>query len=369
MVEVLTWTNQDEQASIIERSVQALLSGQLIVLPTDTSYVLACDATQAEAMHSLFDCPRIDAQWPTMAILGMEDLEGWNLPLPPIAQKLLRRCWPGSLTVKLDEMGQKQLVEQFPESVQAFLQSLTVRSPGHYAFLYTIQQFNKPILFVELSDASGPVRDPEIAKGLTKEQASILIADENQQFQSSMPTILELHENSYTTLRAGSPTETQLQSQLINFFLFICTGNTCRSPLAEALCKKLLSEKLNCSLEELQHRGYFVMSAGVAAQDEQPASEESITIAQELGIDLSHHLSQKLNYSLARHADALICMTQSHLHLLLGAFPDVQPRARILNGDGQDLTDPIGQSIEIYRECAKQIQSDLEVLLPELCPE
>ena len=69
----------------------------------------------------------------------------------------------------------------------------------------------------------------------------------------------------------------------------MCTGNTCRSPLAEALAKKVLADRLGCTADELPGRGFWVLSAGVSAYGGGPASEESVTVAAEFGADLSGH--------------------------------------------------------------------------------
>ncbi len=148
--------------------------------------------------------------------------------------------------------------------------------------------------------------------------------------------------------------------------LFVCTGNTCRSPLAEALCKHHLAAKLGCRVEELPERGFIVQSAGLAAAFGQPAAHEAITVAQELGADLSQHRSQPITEQLILEATNIFVMTRSHLLLLIDYFPDRGSTMRTLSPSGLDLDDPIGCDLPVYRNCAQTILQALHVLLPAL---
>ena len=152
----------------------------------------------------------------------------------------------------------------------------------------------------------------------------------------------------------------------IRSILFICTGNTCRSPLAEALCKSELSKFLGCSPAELPERGITVQSAGLAAAPGQPAAVEAVQVAHELGADLSQHRSQPITDLILARATHVFVMTRSHLLLLLDYYPNQGPVPRLLSPSGIDLDDPIGCDLSVYRECAQAILQDLEVLLPAL---
>src|SRR5438552_2764495 len=147
--------------------------------------------------------------------------------------------------------------------------------------------------------------------------------------------------------------------------LFVCTGNTCRSPLAEALCKKMLADQLDCRPEELPQHGFIVQSAGLAALMGGGAAAEAIEAARELGADLREHASRPLTPLWVAQADYLIAMTTSHLEALASQFPGVGPRPRLLSEHGEDVPDPIGCEQQIYRECAQCIAHHLERLVPE----
>jgi protein-tyrosine phosphatase len=148
--------------------------------------------------------------------------------------------------------------------------------------------------------------------------------------------------------------------------LFVCTGNTCRSPLAEALCKKLLAERLGCAVEELPGRGYVVCSAGLSAFPGSLAAEEAVAVAQARGADLAAHASQPLTPQLLRQADFVFGMTQGHVLGAAGLLIDDPPVLEVLSPDGADLDDPIGGDRQVYEACAEQIEAALRTRLPML---
>lgn len=138
--------------------------------------------------------------------------------------------------------------------------------------------------------------------------------------------------------------------------LFVCTGNTCRSPLAEVLCKKLLADTLGCSPNDLPAHGIEVMSAGVAALPGDAPSEIACAIAEEYGVDLASHRSRTVNPELLASATDVVTMTRTHAMVLAYRFPGIGPPPLPLCGDEGDLPDPIGGDHAVYRTCAETIQ-------------
>lgn len=141
--------------------------------------------------------------------------------------------------------------------------------------------------------------------------------------------------------------------------LFVCTGNTCRSPLAEVLCKRLLADRLNCQPHELEGRGFVVRSAGVMAYPGEAASEGAVIAAAELGAELGDHRSRPVNPELLLHATHVVVMTGGHSAALGVRFPNVGPPPVPL-ADGEDIPDPIGGELDDYRACARAIAGHLD---------
>ena len=156
-----------------------------------------------------------------------------------------------------------------------------------------------------------------------------------------------------------------IESKPLRVIVFICTGNTCRSPMAEAICKKLLADRLGCSVEELPDRGWIITSAGLGAMEGMPAAREAVEVARTHGGDLSAHQSQPLSEELAREADLLLGMTQGHVRTLRDALPS-RTDVRLLSAEGEDIDDPIGRPAAAYESCARELRACIERLLAEL---
>lgn len=146
--------------------------------------------------------------------------------------------------------------------------------------------------------------------------------------------------------------------------LFVCTGNTCRSPLAEALCKARLAARLGTNIAKLEAQGFAIRSAGVAALPGDVASEEAVAIAAEYGADLAPHRSRAVPREWLERATDVIAMTGGHAYLLAMQYPGLGPPPELLCED-QDLPDPIGGDAAIYRICTEIIVHHVDRLISE----
>ena len=123
---------------------------------------------------------------------------------------------------------------------------------------------------------------------------------------------MQVEGGSWKVVRPGAVSDDALRRQAACLVVFVCTGNTCRSPLAEGLFKARLAGRLGCTAAELPERGFHVLSAGMAAMSGGPAADEAVAVARSYGADLTGHRSRPLAPDLAAQADYLIAMTRGH---------------------------------------------------------
>jgi protein-tyrosine phosphatase len=176
-------------------------------------------------------------------------------------------------------------------------------------------------------------------------------------------TIVRLGPAGFEIVRSGIHDAQSIRRMVTLTILFVCTGNTCRSPMAAALCRKLLADRLGGE-EGVQARSIVVRSCGVFASEGVPASPEAVEVMSRRGADLTRHRSEPLTAEAIHQADYIFAMTQNHVHSVLSAVPSAADRCRRLC-DG-DVADPIGGSAETYSRCADEIEAGLQARLKEV---
>ncbi|HBW38229.1 low molecular weight protein arginine phosphatase [Desulfosporosinus sp. BICA1-9] len=139
--------------------------------------------------------------------------------------------------------------------------------------------------------------------------------------------------------------------------LFICTGNTCRSPMAEGLARDMFGDMVQIS------------SAGMSAWEGEEINAHALEILKEQNQDLSQHRARRITEELMADADWVIPMTQAQEESLKRLFPQYETKTRCLGnwGDSQkDILDPWMGSLNVYRQTAKEISELLSELKEKL---
>lgn len=133
--------------------------------------------------------------------------------------------------------------------------------------------------------------------------------------------------------------------------LFVCTGNTCRSCMAEAIGKHYA---------ELHNLNFQISSAGIYAAEGDKASNNAVKAMGESGIDVSSHRAKLLSYEMLKGSDLVLVMTRGHRSSILSMYPEFEGKVFTLSqyiGEETDIVDPFGGSLETYRASALQLDN------------
>lgn len=140
--------------------------------------------------------------------------------------------------------------------------------------------------------------------------------------------------------------------------MFVCTGNSCRSPMAEGILKSLAGDEFNVS------------SAGISAYTPHSASDNAVSAMDEMGIDISDHISTQITHEIIAEADLVLTMTAGHKHILIDLLPDHSDRIYTLKefayGEEGDVADPYGGDMDVYRDCAGEIKDAVYAVYDKL---
>ena len=355
--------------AVVCKTVDVLRAGGAAVVPTETVYGLAVRLNDQQAVNKLIQLKGRDENHPfALAFPDIDSISDICSEMSPLAHRLARRCMPGPVSLVLD-VPTDSIFWKLPPDIQnaVSLQStVCCRIPDHPLLLTALGELNEPIVLTS-ANKSGQGEIANVDQIVAELSGGIdLLLDDGPLLSPKPSTIVKITGNDYTILREGALKSDTVKRLAALMILFVCTGNTCRSPMAEYLCEKLLAEHLSCPAETLEQHGIVVLSAGVAATEGQPANANAVDVLSDDGIDLSKHRSLQLNETYVRFADYIFTMTRNHREKILSAWHNVDSRLYVLRADGGDIADPIGSSTAAYRVCAEQLRLEIDRRLAEI---
>jgi protein-tyrosine-phosphatase len=183
------------------------------------------------------------------------------------------------------------------------------------------------------------------------------------------PDVSILSRPQATPIRNAALTEKELEEmeyveELRRTFLFVCSGNTCRSPMAAAIANAEIAERLQIPVAALEPPKLVALSAGLSASLSAPMTLEAQQALRSLGVPVTPHSARNLTVELAHQVEKIFCMTQSHRDAVINLVPAVAAKTQCLDPDG-DVDDPIGNGMSAYVSCAQRIRALVRLRLDE----
>ena len=346
---------------VLQGAASILRSGGLVAFPTDTVYGLGAHFFHEQANELLYRVKQRPREKPfPMLIENKEYLQTYVQHLDSKVNRLIDAFWPGPLTLILQcdsgALKGRKVGFRVPDDLIAEL-------------LLKVSGFPLAVPSANHSGKPSPRSAQEVLRDLDGEIE--LIVDGGPCKIGKESTVVELNEGSLNILRYGSLSREKIETCLsrpdisramVNNVLFVCTGNSCRSVMAQNLLRKCLEGKKHIQID----------SAGTTAYPGMKPSQYATAVMREIGIDIENHLSKPITPELIRENDLIIVMTRAHKRFLLemSPMPDVDSHKTHLLMDfssrwdffGTEVEDPIGQPYWAYENCLEMMKEPIERL-------
>ncbi len=366
------------QSDARDAAVKALSEGELVVLPTETVYGIAVRADSPAAVARLMAAKNRPESHPfTVAVADASEARKYVPQWGVMAGRLARRSLPGPITLVCDAGSPQSAIHALPAETKKYVapeNSVGLRVPAHAFTQDVLRAADFPVVLTSanLSGQADTISGADVIRALA-DRVDVIFDDGPSRYKMPSTVVRIAPETEeIRVLREGVCSRADIRQRCEMQILLLCTGNTCRSPLAEALAKKLLAQQTETIPETLREHGVYVHSAGTSVYESTPASIFGIQVAmRDYGMNMRAHRSRPVTPGMLQWADFVYVMTETHAQQALRMWPAVAPRLHVLAEKYGGVSDPFGGTLEVYQQTARQIYQELqrEFAAPEFARE
>jgi len=336
----------------LEPAIDALRRDEIVAFPTETVYGLGVRPASESGAGRL---NRLKGRRPehrlTLHLAAPELIAAHVAPLLPLARRLIDRFLPGPLTLLLPA----------PEAGR----EVGIRVPSHPVCQALLEGIGGELLATSANlTGEPPPTSLDRIPALLLEGVGAAIDSGPTRYGAASSVIRPVGDR-VQVVRAGAVPAELLQDECGPVTLIVCTGNTCRSPMAAALLRGLLERRFKRDRESVGLPLPAVHSAGTGAYEGAPASGNAILVVREFGLDLRYHRSRRLTPQSIRAADFVLAMSRGSADLIRKLAPDAAGRIEVLNRAGGGVPDPFGGVLEEYRDVAEVLRYALREFLDQ----